>query len=242
MRRRAGVIFAVVTAVAVSGAALVGCGSDNPYELPEYRAGQDPGSSGGGSVDAASESSGDATSTPAPSGSGPIPTVSREASPPSTDVTYTPADAQGQGAWVERGKIRARNQKAKAAVDAVVGYVAQRVRLSNTWTVDEDALAAVAQGQALTSARERAETQEAAGRRSVGRFVVNVSSVKVNGDVATVTGCHFDSTSEVDQNGYVLVPPPGGVLITMEVKLSQGVWRVTSWPAEDVPTCSAAKK
>lgn len=118
----------------------------------------------------------------------------------------------------------------------------QRVQLSNTWKVDEPALAAVATGQAVTSARERALSQQAAERRSIGRFVVNVSSVKVEKDHATVTGCHFDSTSEVDQNGYVLVPPPGGVLISMEVQFAQGVWRVTSWPQKQVPTCTGWQK
>lgn len=120
--------------------------------------------------------------------------------------------------------------------------MAQRVQLSNTWQVDENGLAAVATGQAVSSARERALSQQAAGRRSTGRFVVNVSSVKVRGDLATVTGCHFDSTAEVDENGHVLVPPPGGVLISMKVKFAQGVWRVTSWPEKKVPACSGWQK
>ncbi|WP_285601048.1 hypothetical protein [Kineosporia sp. NBRC 101731] len=242
MRRRAGVFSAAVVVVAVLGPALAGCGSDNPYELPEYRSGEASGQLSGSPGTDRTPAAGGATSTPAPSGTGSIPKVSREPSPASTAVTYTPADARGEGAWVERGKVRARTQNAKDAVDAVVGYMQQRVQISNTWTVDESGLAAVASGQARTSARERAASQQAAGRRSVGRFVVNVSSVRVKGDALIVTGCHFDGTSELDENGYVLVPPPGGMLIRMKVQKEQGVWRVTAWPTSKAPTCAGWKK
>jgi hypothetical protein len=256
MKRLPGVVYAAVAAVAVSAATLSGCGSDNPYELPQYQsgeAGQPSGapsgdSAGGPSASAdpgAGNQAGAATgepSGPTPSGTEPIPTVPRQASPGSTAVTYTPADEQGEGAWVERGKVKARTPQAKAAVAAVVAYMGQRVQISNTWTVDEAALAAVATGQARTSAQERAAEQQAAGRRSIGRFVVNVSSVKVRGAQATVIGCDFDSTAEVDANGYVLVPPPGGLLITMEVQYAQGVWKVTSWPTKKAPTCTGWKK
>ncbi|GAB6901766.1 hypothetical protein [Kineosporia succinea] len=239
MRRRAGVIPAVAIVAALTGATLAGCGSDNPYDLPEYESGE---ASGASAPSVSGAGTGGATSAPAPSETESIPTVSRAASPASTDVTYSPADARGEGAWVERGKVRAGTADAKSAVDAVVGYMEQRVRISNTWTVDEAALAAVASGPALTSAQERAASQQAAGRRSVGRFVVNVSSVRGSGDTLTVTGCHFDATSELDENGYVLVPPPGGMLIRMKVQKAQGVWKVTSWPTKEAPTCEGWKK
>jgi len=249
MRRLPGVVYAAVATAAVSAAILTGCGSDNPYELPEYQPGQQSGAPSDPGSTAASPAGGnqaggsapEATGT-APSETEPIPTVPRMESPPSSDVTYTPADALGEGAWVERGKVRARTQPAKAAVAAVIAYLGQRVQISNTWTVDEAALAAVATGQAQSSAQQRAAEQQAAGRRSVGRFVVNVSSVKVQGPKATVTGCDFDSTAEVDANGYTLVPPPGGVLISMEVHLAQGVWRVATWPEKKFPTCTGWKK
>jgi uncharacterized membrane protein len=241
MKRLPGVVYAALAVALVSGAALTGCGSDNPYELPEYQPGQAGAQiSGGGGETGTDEAAQEATASP--SETEPIPTVPRAPSPASTAVTYTPADALGEGAWVERGKVKARTERARGAVEAVLGYMTQRVQLSNTWQVDQAALAAVATGQALSSAQERALSQQAAERRSVGRFVVNVSSVKVTNDRATVTGCHFDSTSEVDQNGYVLVPPPGGVLISMEVQFAQGVWRVTSWPTKQVPSCSGWHK
>jgi len=239
---RPGVVCAALSAV-LATALLTACGSDNPYDLPEYRSGAEVGSSAdpdsdattsAGSVAAATTGAGVDVSTD--------PAVTREPSPPSTDVTYTPADARGEGAWVERGTVHARSPRARAAVAAVIGYMAQRVQLSNTWTVDDVALAAVASGQAVTSAHERADSQQAAGRRSIGRFVVNVATVQLDGKRATVTGCHFDATSEVDENGYVLVPPPGGILISMDVEFSQGAWRVTSWPEKDVPTCTGWKK
>ena len=242
MKRLPGVVYAVLAVALASGAALTGCGSDNPRNLPEYEPGQAGAQMSGDGPKASADGADRTPSTSAPTESDPIPTVSREPSPASTDVTYTPADALGEGAWVERGTVKVRNKQALGAVDAVLGYLTQRVQLSNTWTVDEDALAAVATGQAVTSARERALSQEAAERRSIGRFVVNVSSVRLRDGLATVTGCHFDATSEVDQNGYVLVPPPGGVLISMKVQFAQGVWRVTSWPEKQVPTCTGWKK
>lgn len=268
MKRLPGVVYAAVMAVAMSAATLSGCGSDNPYELPQYRSGEAAQPSGapsegvpGESTDESSGGSAEGSSATAGSGTGnaagaatgkpsgptssdtePIPKVPRQASPGSTAVTYTPADEQGEGAWVERGKVRAATPEAKAAVAAVIAYMGQRVQISNTWTVDEAALAAVSTGQAQTSAQERAAEQQAAGRRSIGRFVVNVSSVRIQGAKATVTGCDFDSTSEVDANGYVLVPPPGGLLISMEVQYAQGVWRVTSWPTKKARTCTGWKK
>jgi hypothetical protein len=152
-------------------------------------------------------------------------------------VKYTPADALGQGAWVERGRIIVDSATQRAVVTAMKKYLAIRVRLSNTWQVDDAALAATASGQAVTSARERAERQRQRGWRSIGRFIINVSSVQVDGDHATVTGCHFDATSEVDRDGNVLIAPPGGVLITMQLQRTGRTWRVLDWPDRSVPSC-----
>ncbi len=252
MKRLPGVVYAAVAAIAVCAVTLSGCGSDNPYELPRYQSGAASAGtapSSPGSVDPASTDAVDPAapatkkpSGPTPSDTEPIPTVPRQASPGSAAVTYTPADEQGEGAWVARGKVRARPAPGQGGLDHRANYMGQRVQISNTWKVDEAALAAVATGQARTSAQERAAEQQAAGRRSIGRFVVNVSSVKVRGSRATVTGCDFDSTAEVDANGYVLVPPPGGLLISMEVQNTQGVWKVASWPTQKAPTCTGWKK
>lgn len=243
MDSRTGVVLRVAVGAALAATLLAACGSGNPYDLPEYGSESSSGAVSGESATATSGTGVDAASTaPAATDESTDPAVTREPSPPSTDVTYTPSDARGEGAWVERGTVHARTKQARAAVAAVIGYMQQRVQLSNTWTVDDEALAAVASGQAVTSAHERALSQEAAGRRSIGRFVVNVSTVRITGNRAKVTGCHFDATSEVDENGYVLVPPPGGILITMNVEFSQGVWRVTSWPKKEVPTCQGWKQ
>ena len=56
-------------------------------------------------------------------------------------------------------------------------------------------------------------------------------------DRATVTGCDFDATSEVDEVGNVVVPPPGGILLTLTVRRTGGIWRVTDWPKGPVPYC-----
>jgi uncharacterized membrane protein len=119
----------------------------------------------------------------------------------------------------------------------VVKYLSVRVQLSNTWHVDEGALAASASGQAVTSAQERAVRQRQRDRRSIGRFIINVSAVRVDGDHAAVTGCHFDATSEVDRDGDVLIAPPGGVLITMHLQRTGRTWRVLDWPERPVPSC-----
>jgi hypothetical protein len=215
-------------ALLVGAFALAGCGGGNPYSLPNYAG--SPGAQPSNAAGAPEEPGGAATSSA-------LPTPPRAVRPPSAAVTYTPADPWGEGAWVERGTIDTHTAAQRAAVTAVTTYMSLRVQLSNTWQVNETALAATASGQALTAAQQRAESQQKLGQRSVGRFVINVSSVRVAGDQATVTGCHFDGTSEVDRNGYVLVPPPGGVLITMNVHLTGGIWRVTSWPDRPVPVC-----
>jgi hypothetical protein len=215
-------------ALLVGAFALAGCGGSNPYSLPAYAG--SPGAQPSNAAGAPARPSGAATSSV-------LPTPPRATRPPSSDVTYTPADPWGEGAWVERGAIATHTAAQRAAVTAVTTYMSLRVQLSNTWQVNETALAATASGQALTAAQQRAESQQKLGQRSVGRFIINVSSVHVAGDQASVTGCHFDGTSEVDRNGYVLVPPPGGVLITMNVQLTGGIWRVTSWPDHPVPVC-----
>lgn len=201
---------------------LAGCGRHNPYELPEYDAGRDGPTAAAGSALVAKDDQ--------------APEVNRVATP-SPQVRYTPADALGQGAWVERGRSVAATPAERAAVTAVKKYLSARVQLSNTWQVDERALAASAAGQAVTSARERAERQRERGWRSIGRFIINVSSVQVDGDRATVTGCHFDATSEVDRDGHVLIAPPGGVLISMQLQRTGRTWRVLNWPDRAVPSC-----
>jgi hypothetical protein len=211
---------------------LAGCGqseSSNPYALPSF----DQSASAGAQAAPASTAS---------------PTATRRVSPvvpmtaPPTAVHYTPADAYREGAWVERGPSVATTAAQKAAVDAVVKYMTVRVQLSNTWVVDEQALARVAAQQALTTARQRAVDQREADRRSIGRFVVDVSSVSVTGSTATVTGCDFDGTSEVDPNGGVLESPPGGVLITMRLARTGGSWRVVQWPDHEGSACDWTAK
>jgi hypothetical protein len=208
----------------VAGCLLAGCGSSaNPYALPKY-----DGASAGATAPA----------RPGPS-QRPVSRASKVrpmASPP-PEVKYSPADAWGEGAWVESGAIRVHSARQRAVVEAMTKYLALRVELSNTWQVDERALAAVASGEAVSTARARAELQRARKWHSVGRFVVNVSSVKINGSDASVTGCHFDATSEVDQNGGPVISPPGGVLITMKLHKSGETWRVVDWPQRPAPFC-----
>jgi predicted small lipoprotein YifL len=225
-----------LAAVLVSACALAGCGHGNPYELPNYDG--TPVAPAAAGASRSPRSTGSAPSTPERTGPvGQLITASPAATPPSDEVTYSPADAWGEGAWVERGTIVAHSAPERAAVEAVTKYMSVRVQLSNTWQVDEAALAAVASGEAVTTARQRAQRQQADGQRSIGRFIINVSSVHVSGDQATVTGCHFDATSEVDQAGNVLVPPPGGVLITMKVRRTGSIWRVVDWPDHAAPVC-----
>jgi hypothetical protein len=205
---------------------LAGCAQSNPEALPDYRPG------GAAAPVLAPAANADGTRQPS---LGQL-TSGRLATPP-PGVTYRPADPWGTGAWVERGRIQATTSDQRAAVQAVLGYLSQRVRLSNTWQVDEPGLAAVAAQEAVTTARERAARQRAQGLRSVGRFVVNVSSVQVTGSTAAVSGCHFDATAEVDGNGTIVIPPPGGVQITMRVQRTSGTWRVVDWPDRKAPSC-----
>lgn len=215
---------ALALVLVLVGLLAAACGDGgNPQALPEYNA--------------AMVGPTAATTGPAPKAKAGKSTKVIRAATPSPQVKYTPADALGQGAWAERGRINADTPTQKAVVTAVVKYLSVRVQLSNTWQVDEEALAATASGQAVTSARERAERQRQRDWRSIGRFVINVSSVKVDGDHATVTGCDFDATSEVDGDGYVQVGPPGGVLITMQVQRTDRTWRVLDWPDRSVPSC-----
>ena len=215
---------ALAAALVAGGSLLAGCGgAGNPYALPSYDA---------------SVAHAQARSQPAASDhpSSPTPAMTPFATPPPA-VRYRPADAWGQGAWVERGRIQAGSPEQRAAVTAMTKYMSLRVQLSNTWQVDEPALAQVASGEAVTTARDRAELQRSRGWRSVGRFIINVSSVKVSGSHADVTGCHFDATSEIDQNGGVVVGPPGGVRVTMQLQRTGATWRVVDWPVTPAPAC-----
>jgi predicted small lipoprotein YifL len=211
---------ALAVVLVITSGTLAGCGGGNPYALPKYDA------------EAAAVSQPRSTIRPADR----LTKLSPAMSPP-TPVEYRPADPFGAGAWVERGKIVARSGAQLAAVDAMAKYLTVWVQLSNTWQVDEQALGAVASGEAVTNARERAEHQREQNRRSIGRFIINVSSVKVSGSSATVTGCDFDATSEVDQDGNVLIGPPGGVLITMELRRTAGTWRVIESPDHATSLC-----
>jgi hypothetical protein len=213
---------ALTVVMVVASGLLAGCGGSNPYSLPKYDA-QATAVSLPGSTARADRSDRSARLPPAVT--------------PPTPVKYEPADPWREGAWVERGKIVAHGAAARAVVAAMTKYMSIRVQLSNTWQVDERALAAVASGEAVTTARERAERQRARDWRSIGRFIINVSSVKISGANATVTGCHFDATSEVDQDGNVLVAPPGGVLITMKLRRTGDTWRVIDWPDHPAPLC-----
>jgi hypothetical protein len=218
---RAATALAVVLVVVSS--ALSGCGStSNPYALPEYN-----------SDAAAAQARSQQTATPSPTGSV---KVKRLAQPP-VAVKYTPSDPRGEGAWVERGTINAGTIQDRAVVAAAVNYLSLFVQLSNTWQVDQPAVAAVASGQAVAAAAQRAARERSRGWRTTGRFIVNVSSVQVSGAQASVTGCHFDATSEVDQNGGVVVSPPGGVRITMELQRTGDTWRVSQWPEKAPKSC-----
>jgi hypothetical protein len=217
----AATVLAVV--LVVCGWALAGCGSGpagaNPEALPTF----DP--------NAPVKVS---TATPTSAGAGPS---ARPTSTTTPLVHYTPGDVLGKGAWVVRGKVVAGSAQKRAAVDAASRYIAVRVRLSNTWVIDEQALAAVATGQAVTSARQRLKRERGRAWRSVGPFTLNVSSVQINGSTATVTGCNFDGTSEVDENGQVVIAPPGGVRIPMKLQLTGDTWQVTDWP-DQTPACT----
>jgi uncharacterized membrane protein len=210
---------ALAVVLVISGGVLAGCGGSNPYALPKY----DP---------KAAVAATASDSTPFPSSRSAVPAAQLPAA-----VKYRPADPWGQGAWVERGKIIPTSAKRLAAVAAVQKYLSVWVQLSNTWQVDDRALAAVASGAAITTAHERAQRQREENRRSVGRFIINVSSVKVSGSSASVTGCSFDATSEVDRDGNVLVAPPGGVKITMKLRRTGNTWRVIELPKQPVPFC-----
>jgi hypothetical protein len=214
---------ALTVGLLLAGCLLAGCGEPNPYALPEY--------------------DGKATSTSSPAESRTTRSSSDvvRAATPAPEVRYRPADALGQGAWVERGRVVAKSSTQRAVVRAVANYLSVRLQLSNTWQIDEQALAASASGQAATNARERAEQQRGDDLRSVGRFIMNISSVQVNGDKATVTGCHFDATSEVGKDGHVLIAPPGGVLISMQLRRTGNTWRVLDWPERPVPSCDWRK-
>jgi hypothetical protein len=201
---------------------LAGCaesGSSNPYSLPSF--------------DGSASGAPGAVATPTPSRTGSVPRMSV----PPTAVKYQPADPYGEGAWVERGPSVADTASERAAVNAVAKYFSVFVQLSNTWVVDRPKLAAVAAQQALARAQKRATEQQEADRRTIGRFVVSVSSVKVSGASATVTGCDFDGTSEVDPDGGVMVGPPGGILITMQLSRTGGSWQVVQWPDHKAPVC-----
>jgi hypothetical protein len=225
-RSRIGSHVAPILLLTVVSATLASCGKsdENPYGLADFQGT----ASGRGSSSAVTPApSATAASSPSPSG----PPVHLPAVPDGA-VTYHPSDTFGEGAWVERGTIVASTQARKDVVGAAFAFMSARVQLSNTWQIDEPALKAVATGQALSNMRQRADTQRAAERRSVGRFVLNVASVRISGDTARLFGCSYDGTVEVSTLGSVLSEPPGGVELPMNLQRRGDQWRVTSFPTE----------
>jgi hypothetical protein len=219
------------------GSALAGCGAaDNPYGLPDVPV---SGAATGAATGAASSGSGTApTSGTASGGAGsgsPATTPTR----PGGAASGTPeaGDPLGRGIRLKRGRVAARSATKKAVVAATAGFMTQWLELSNTQRVDDAALDAVAQGRAAEQARERAERQRVAEHWSVGRFVLNATTVRVDGAQATVGGCHFDGTSEVDADGTVVVPPPGGVDVTFRLGRTSSGWRVTAMPERRPASC-----
>ena len=216
----------VVSAALVWALSSCGKGDDNPYGLSDFQA-RGTASQAPSSVAAPPSPSATSPSTPVASG----PPVKLQQAPDGA-LDYRPSDAFGEGAWVERGKIAATSQARKDVVDAAVAFMAVRVELSNTWQVDEPALKTVAAGQALSNMRERAQSQRDAERRSVGRFVLNVSSVRISGDAAELAGCSYDGTIEVSTLGSVMSDAAGGVELPLNLERRGDHWRVTTFPTE----------
>ncbi len=208
--------------------AVASCGSadDNPYGLSAFR-----GTAGTGEAAARPSASASASQAVSPS---PVPSGPAVQLPPAPGgaLDYPPSDTFGEGAWVERGTIAAASRARKEVVDAAVAFMSARVRLSNTWQIDEPALEQVASGQALSNMRERAQTQQDAQRRSVGRFVLNVSSVRISDDTAVLSGCSYDGTVEVSTQGSLLSDAPGGIVLAMDLQRRADQWRVTTFPAQ----------
>lgn len=217
----------LVSAVLVSALSSCGQADDNPYGLSDFQGSSDSAKGTSSSAGARPATSAPPERSPAPSG----PPVQLPQAPDGA-VRYHPSDTFGEGAWVERGTIVASTPARKDVVDAAVAFMSARVQLSNTWQVDEPALKTVATGQALSNMRERAESQRAAERRSVGRFVLNVASVRISGDAAKVAGCSYDGTIEVSTLGSVMSDPAGGVELPLNLERRRDQWRVTTFPTE----------
>lgn len=162
---------------------------------------------------------------------------------PSATTTGGQLTAQGDpsavagGASAELGLLTGSAAEQPEVVQAVVDYMDVRVRIANTWQVDEAALAGVATGQAARSARQRATVMQAGDRRTVGSYVVNASRVRISAGRASVTGCMVDRTSEVDAAGQVLVDPPGGRKVSLQLERTDDRWLVSDVPVAVPPFC-----
>jgi hypothetical protein len=191
---------------------LSGCGSPtgNPLDLPTM-----------------------ASTAPSPTqltAAGTRPTGDSPSTGPSTDLP---------GATAELGRLTGSARSHRALAEAAVAYMAVRVAIGNTWTVDQAALDKVATGRAAREAAGRAKQLRSGDRHVVGRIVVNASKASVSGDKATVSGCMIDNTSEVDQTGQVVIDPPGGRFVTLALRRDDGRWRVSDVPHSVPPFCSA---
>lgn len=174
-----------------------------------------------------------------PSATSPPSARSAASSAPRAVTTMaSPAPNQVPGASARRGAVTGSARRHDGLVDAVVDYMQVRVRIGNTWRVDEQALADVATGRAAREARRRADTMRAGDRHVVGAFVVNASRASVAGDRGEVTGCMVDHTSEVDRAGQVVIDPPGGRLATLQLRRDGDRWRVSDVPHDVPPFCS----
>ncbi|MFI7586921.1 hypothetical protein ACIB24_07585 [Spongisporangium articulatum] len=201
---------------------LVGCGAPeaNPLDLPTM--------SGAGS-------SAVALNEPSASAGGAGSTATGAAS--STSAGWN-GGVFGKGASAQLGVLTGSARAHPSLVRLVVDYWDTRVKIGNTWRIDESALQQVASGRAASQARKRADTLSTGQRHVVGKFVVNASQVKVSGSTATVTGCMQDWTSEVDPAGQIVIDAPGGRVTTLQLTRTGSTWRVSDVPHDVPPFCS----
>jgi hypothetical protein len=156
-------------------------------------------------------------------------TASTTPSPsPSASVTYKPGDPRGMGAWSELGLVNVRSNDERAVVDAYFHMDQVGLQAFNTHVEDDAALNAVLQGEHLKGVRSGIQWRMEKKVWTVGREVLNVLSVQLQGDTATLRVCNFDGTSEVDGTGQNITQPPGSTGAYVTFVRRGGVWRGSS--------------
>lgn len=142
----------------------------------------------------------------------------------------------GDGYEVVAGRLPAGGPEKKLA-QVFVDYMTFRVASYNMAS-PHVALPGVATGDALTTVQGRAAELAQQGLRTVGRSVVNVDEVTIDGDTAVLSGCLGNGTVDVDDKLRAVESPAPAYDVEVDaVQAAPGTWLISAVAFADADGC-----